>query len=97
MSEPTFTREATTNLYWADPAEPIAGFLATDAAALGANPTLTLTWGDQRGSYLFLPEPAAAEFLAALIDWLGRFGVGERPRFMWIANPAEPPTAWSAR
>ncbi|MEU6238899.1 hypothetical protein [Kitasatospora sp. NPDC047058] len=98
MSEPTFTRAGDTALYWADPADRVAAFLASDPAALGDRPTLTGTWADGRGVYVLLGAPAAdpTAFLAALRTWLGRYAPRRPPRFLWVADPTAPPTAWAA-
>ncbi|TDU74843.1 hemagglutinin protein [Streptomyces sp. KS 21] len=96
MTEPTFTRAADTPLYWADPTDRVAAFLASDPGALGSRPTLTRTWADSRGGYVFLGRPAAdsAGFLAALRTWLDSYAPQGPPRFLWVADPTAAPTAW---
>lgn len=94
MSEPAFTRDGTTDLYWADPANAVAAFLATDAATLGPNPTLTQTWADSGGAYVFVGAPAPATFLDSLREWLRDYRPQGPPRFLWVLDPAAPPTAW---
>ncbi|MFF7777792.1 hypothetical protein ACFZCG_25690 [Streptomyces tanashiensis] len=96
MTEPTFTRAGDTPLYWADPADRVAAFLASDPGALGDRPTLTETWADDRGAYVFLGVPAAdsAEFLAALRTWIDHYAPEGPPRFLWVPDPTAPPTAW---
>ncbi|MCX4695672.1 hypothetical protein [Streptomyces sp. NBC_01408] len=96
MAEPTFTRAGDTPLYWADPADRVAAFLASDPGALGNRPTLTRTWEDGRGAYVFLgaPAPDSAGFLAALRTWLTHYAPQGPPRFLWVADPTAPPTAW---
>jgi hypothetical protein len=96
MTEPTFTRAGTTRLYWADSTDLVAAFLATDPESLGPQPTLTRTWDDTRGSYVLLGAPAtdSTAFLAALLTWLGYYAPQGAPRFLWVADPTAPPTAW---
>lgn len=94
MSEPAFTREGTTALYWADPLEKVAAFLATDPDTLGANPSLTATWGDTTGAYVFLGRAATTTFLADLTTWLADHRPQGPPRFLWVADPAAPVTEW---
>ncbi|HWL35345.1 MAG TPA: hypothetical protein VNQ77_04060 [Frankiaceae bacterium] len=94
MSEPAFTRDGTTALYWADPAERVAAFLATDPDTLGPDPSLTATWGDAGGAYVFLGAPAGAAFLADLTTWLADHRPQGPPRFLWVADPAAPVTEW---
>ncbi|MEV0410540.1 hypothetical protein AB0I68_06905 [Streptomyces sp. NPDC050448] len=96
MTEPTFTRAGDTPLYWADPADRVAAFLASDPGALGDRPTLTRTWADGRGGYVFLGMPAtdSTVFLAALRTWLDYYAPQGPPRFLWVADPTAAPTAW---
>ncbi|MFJ3794104.1 hypothetical protein [Kitasatospora sp. NPDC090091] len=106
MAEPAFTRAGDTPLYWADaaadpagpagPADRVAAFLASDPGGLGDRPTLTRTWADGRGAYVFLgaPAPDSAGFLAALRTWLGLCAPGGPPRFLWVADPTAPPIRW---
>ncbi|MFI1564697.1 hypothetical protein ACH4ZX_16885 [Streptomyces sp. NPDC020490] len=98
MTEPVFTRAGTTRLYWADPADPVAAFRASDPDALGATATLTRTWQDTGGCYVFLGAPAAdaTALAAALTTWLGFFPPTAAPRFVWLPDPDAPPTAWAA-
>jgi hypothetical protein len=94
MTEPAFTRDGTTDLYWADPAARTAAFLATDPDTLGPAPTLTATWGDTGGGYVFLGAPAGASFPADLLAWLRDYRPEGPPRFLWVLDPGQPPTAW---
>ncbi|WP_314246897.1 hypothetical protein [Streptomyces sp. DSM 40907] len=96
MTEPTFTRAGDTPLYWADPTDRVAAFLASDPGALGDRQTLTRTWADSRGAYVFLGIPAtdSAGFLAALRTWLDQYAPQGPPRFLWVADPTAAPTAW---
>lgn len=94
MSEPTFTRDGATDLYWADPADPVAAFLATDPDTLGHAPTLTATWADTGGAYVFLGKPAGSTFLADLTGWLHDNRPQAPPRFLWVLDPTAPVTEW---
>ncbi|MGW6916643.1 hypothetical protein ACWGB8_22880 [Kitasatospora sp. NPDC054939] len=96
MTEPAFTRAGRTALYWADPTDRVAAFLASDPDELGDRPTLTRTWEDGRGAYVFLGAPAAdaTGFAAALRTWLDHYAPQGPPRFLWVTDPAAPPTAW---
>lgn len=97
--EPTFTRDGTTPLYWADPADRVTAFLATDPDALGAQPLLTTTWStDPRGIYVFLATAPAdsAAFLRSLQEWLDAYQPSPRPRFLWILNAGEGYLSWVA-
>src|SRR5579862_3008969 len=96
--EPTFTRAGTTPLYWADPADRVTAFLATDLDALGAQPLLTTTWStDPRGVYVFLGTAPAdsAAFLRSLQEWLEAYQANPRPRFLWILDPREDFLGWA--
>ena len=94
--EPAFARFGDTALYWADPADLVTAFLAADPAGLGDRPTLTRTWQDERGAYVFLGQAAAdsAGFLERLRGWIDRYAPQGPPRFLWVADPAEPPLVW---
>ncbi|HEU0131217.1 MAG TPA: hypothetical protein VFQ85_09540 [Mycobacteriales bacterium] len=92
MTEPVLTRDGTTPLYWAGPA-PTAGFVAT--ADLGGTATLTATWADGGGTYVFLGTPAPAGFAAAVLDWLTTYRPRAWPRFLWVLDPAQPTTTWT--
>lgn len=96
-TEPAYARAGTTDLYWADPADPVAAFLATDPGRLGDTPSLSSTWTDERGAYVFLGAPAAdgAAFLAALREWIATYRPDGPPRFLWVLDPAQPPVAWT--
>ncbi|GAA2829671.1 hypothetical protein RMN57_32895 [Kitasatospora sp. CM 4170] len=96
MAEPVFTRAGDTALYWADPADRVAAFLASDPGELGDRPTLTRTWADGLGAYVFLgvPAPDSTGFLAALRTWLGHYAPEGPPRFLWLADPTAPPIRW---
>ena len=93
MTEPTFTRDGTTALYWADPQDRVAAFLSSTPSLLGSTPTLTRTWQDASGSYVFLGAAVAdpAAFLAALLTWTGLYTPQHAPRFLWIADPGGAP------
>lgn len=93
--EPVLTRDGTTPLYWLDAGTRLAGFLATDPGALGPSPTLTATWGDGRGVYVLLGAAPAdtATFVADLDTYLSF--QADRPRFLWIADPAVGPYSWT--
>lgn len=97
MTEPTFTRSGSTALYWADPSDPVAAFLASSPDALGGRPTLRRTWDDTAGCYVFLGAPAtdSAGFLQVLRTWLALYTPQQAPRFLWVADPASAPTAWA--
>lgn len=94
-AEPTFTRDGTTSLYWADPADRIAAFLAEDSSSIGHTPSLTATWS-VAGAYVFLGAAVhdSAAFLAALRSWLSTRPPGRR--FLWVVNPGDPNASWSA-
>jgi hypothetical protein len=94
MTEPAFTRDGTSALYWADPADPVAGFLAGDPDSLGNTPTLTATWADAGGGYVFLGAAAGATFLADLATWLADHRPQGPPRFLWVVDPGVPVTEW---
>lgn len=105
MTEPRFTQFGNSRLYWtaaADPtnaantAERVAAFYATAEAVLGDRPTLTQTWQDGGGTYVYLGEPVAdsAGFLAALQTWVASRGPKGAPRFLWVADPALPWAQW---
>ncbi|WP_037959867.1 hypothetical protein, partial [Streptomyces sp. PRh5] len=97
MTEPTFTRSGSTALYWADPSDPVAAFLASSPDTLGGRPTLSRTWDDTAGCYVFLGTPAtdSADFLQVLRTWLALYSPRQAPRFLWVADPASAPTAWA--
>lgn len=97
--EPTFTRDGTTPLYWADPAGRVTAFLAADPDVLGAQPVLTTTWSaDPKGIYVFLATAPAdsAAFLRSLQEWLDAYQPNPRPRFLWILNAGEDYLSWAA-
>ena len=84
-------------MYWADPADRVAAFLSSAPGGLGSTPTLTQTWQDIRGIYVFLGAPAADSdaFREALQTWMEYYAPQRVRRFLWIADPAAPPTAWT--
>ncbi|MFI0724172.1 hypothetical protein [Streptomyces sp. NPDC021224] len=96
MAEPTFTRSGTTSLYWTGRAGGGAAFLASAPGLLGDTPTLTRTWQDAGGCYVFPGAPAVDEavFLEALLGWIASYAPRRAPRFLWVADPAAAPTAW---
>src|SRR5688500_1461678 len=95
-AEPVFTRVGQTSLYWLDPAQPSVGFWATEPTALGATPTLTQSWADDGGAYLFLGAAPGDQstFMTALVAYLKEFRPAGAPRFLWLQNPADPMLTW---
>jgi hypothetical protein len=95
-TEPVFTRAGQTSLYWLDPANPTVGFWSSGATVLGANPTLTQSWADTGGTYLFLAAAPATQdaFVTALAAYLREFRPDGAPRFLWLQNPSDPMLAW---
>ncbi len=73
-----------------------AGYAPSKQAGFGASATLVQTWNDIGGTYLFLAAAPAdfTAFAAALAGWLPDFGPALPPRFLWIANPDDPPYYW---
>lgn len=95
-AEPTFTRAGQTSLYWLDPAPSTVGFWSSEATVLGANPTLTQSWADSGGTYLFLGASPANQdaFITALSAYLQKFRPNGAPRFLWLQNPVDPMLSW---
>jgi hypothetical protein len=75
-----------------------AGYLSGENAGFGAAATLSQTWNDVGGTYLFLastPNDLAA-FAKALTDWLPGFAPAGPPRFLWLENPGDLSFSWQA-
>lgn len=95
--EPRFARVSGTDLYWLPASGRTIGFQATPGADLGDEPTLTATWGDAQGAYLFLGAEAVQEsFATGVVSYLRSIGWPSRQRFLWLANPNAPVADWAA-
>ena len=101
MAAVTFTQVGTLALYASSASADagVAGYWAGYRPAPGSSPGATVTlqqsWDDIGGSYLFLAATPSdfTAFSAALDAWLAAQGA-MAPRFLWIANPDDPPFYW---
>jgi hypothetical protein len=95
--EPVFSRDAATALYWLDQSTAPVGFLSSQPDDLGQNPTLSQTWSDSGGVYLFLGGAAKPpDFLTSLNTYLALLPL-PWPRYLWIYNPDQPALSWSVQ
>jgi hypothetical protein len=96
MSEPQFTRVGTTQLYWLDPNARTAGLLVSPSASFGSQVSLTQSWSDTGGVYVFLGAPPSndAQFASDLRQYLVMNGWPNGPRYVWIADPTIPMMSW---
>lgn len=98
MSEPVFERAgAGLDLYWLTDGTRRAGFRASATAALGDQATLSETWTDAGGSWIWLDEAPSgddAAFAAALESYLALLAAPQGPRLLWIAGAAGDMYRW---
>jgi hypothetical protein len=75
-----------------------AGYLPGKNAGFGATATLSQTWNDVGGTYLFLASTPTdlAAFAKALTAWLPRFAPASALRFLWLVNPSDLSFSWQA-
>jgi hypothetical protein len=75
-----------------------AGYRPGTNAGLGATATLSQTWNDVGGTYLFLASTPTdlAAFATALTKWLPGFAPAGPPRFLWLKNPSDLSFSWQA-
>lgn len=76
-----------------------AGYLCSAAANFGAQASLQQAWADVGGVFLFLnaaPDSAGA-FAAGLIGLLPSLSPRGWVRWLWLANPNDPPPYWQTQ
>ena len=93
QAEPIFVRAEGLDLYWLEGG--LSGFLASPDADLPDSVSLSASWADPGGLYLFLGAPAGdgAALQADLRAWLA----GQPARLLWLAAPDDPPERWQAQ
>ena len=93
QAEPIFARAEGLDLYWLEGG--LSGFLASPDADLLDSVSLSASWADPGGLYLFLGAPAGdgAALQADLRAWLA----GQPARLFWLAAPDDPPERWQAQ
>ena len=93
-AEPSFQSVAGTRFYWLDASAQTAGFLATAEGA--ASLTLTETWADTTGLYVFLDEAPteANSFISDLIQWQAQLPSNIGTRVGWFDGINQPQPQW---
>jgi len=97
MNEPQFTQSGTTPIYWLDPATRVVAYFASPSASYPSPVTLTQSWSDAEGVYVFLGCAPSDDvsFAAALRTYLQQLGWPNGPRFLWLVNPTISPFNWN--
>lgn len=96
QAEPSFTQAAGLDLYWLDGGDGLSGFLASQDAGLPAQASLSATWADAGGLYLFLGAAAtdASALQAGLRAWQAAQPADAGGRVLWLSAPDDPPSQW---